>query len=132
MSVMAITEEDVKKIAKLARIELTEDEIVGSISVSTSDSRRDTFNAVKGIYSEPTSLYQSQTYAPVTNSLWSIRRRNSAMPSTARPTSKNCGLIFYRENPSDDCHIGLFVCNLATMLTIIGGISSLDKNSRCF
>lgn len=51
-------------------IELTEDEIVGSISVSTSDSRRDTFNAVKGIYSEPTSLYQSQTYAPVTNTLY--------------------------------------------------------------
>lgn len=51
-------------------VELTEDEIVGTISVSTSDSRRDTFNAVKGVYSEPTSLYQSQSYVPVVNSTY--------------------------------------------------------------
>lgn len=48
-------------------VELTEDDLVDAISVSTSDSRRDTFNAVKGIYSEPSSLYQSQSYSPVTN-----------------------------------------------------------------
>ena len=35
-------------------VELTEDDFVDAISVSTSDSRRDTFNAVKGVYSEPT------------------------------------------------------------------------------
>ena len=49
---------------------LTEDEIVTGISVSTADSRRDTFNAVKGVYSEPNSLYQPQTYSPVTNALY--------------------------------------------------------------
>jgi len=51
-------------------IELTEDEIVGAINVSTADSRRDTFNVVKGVYSEPTSLYQSQSYVPVTNEMY--------------------------------------------------------------
>lgn len=51
-------------------VEITEDDLVDAISVSTSDSRRDTFNAVKGVYSEPTSLYQSQSYVPVTNELY--------------------------------------------------------------
>lgn len=51
-------------------VELTEDDLVDAISVSTSDSRRDTFNAVKGVYSEPNSLYQSQSYVPVTNTLY--------------------------------------------------------------
>lgn len=51
-------------------MEITEDEIISSISVSTADSRRDTFNAVKGVYSEPTSLYQPQSYSPVTNALY--------------------------------------------------------------
>jgi len=51
-------------------VELTEDDLVNSISVSTADSRRDTFNAIKGVYSEPNSLYQSQSYVPVTNALY--------------------------------------------------------------
>ena len=53
-----------------ATVEITEDDLVDAISVSTSDSRRDTFNAVKGIYSEPSSLYQSQSYSPITNALY--------------------------------------------------------------
>ena len=51
-------------------VEITEDDLVDAISVSTSDSRRDTFNAVKGIYSEPSSLYQSQSYSPIINALY--------------------------------------------------------------
>lgn len=51
-------------------VEITEDDIVTGITIDTADSRRDTFNAIKGVYPEPTSLYQPQSYTAVTNSLY--------------------------------------------------------------
>lgn len=51
-------------------VEITEDDIVTGITIDTADSRRDTFNAVKGVYPEPTSLYQPQSYTAITNTLY--------------------------------------------------------------
>ena len=49
---------------------LDEDDIIGAIQMQASQSRRDIFNAIKGTYSEPTALYQPETFPPVTNSLY--------------------------------------------------------------
>jgi hypothetical protein len=48
-------------------VTLTEDDIVGAVSLQTSQSRRDIFNAVKGTYSEPGTLYQPASFPPITN-----------------------------------------------------------------
>lgn len=49
---------------------LTEDDIIGDISVQGSQSRRDIFNAVKGTYSEPSTLYQINSFPPQTNATY--------------------------------------------------------------
>lgn len=49
---------------------LTDDDIVGEITVQGSQSRRDIFNAVKGVYSEPQTLYQLNSFPPQTNSTY--------------------------------------------------------------
>jgi hypothetical protein len=51
-------------------ITLTEDDVVGEISVQASQSRRDIFNAVKGLYSEPAESYQPFSFPSVTNSTY--------------------------------------------------------------
>lgn len=51
-------------------VTLTDDDLVGAISVQGSQSRRDIFNAVKGTYSEPDALYQLSSFPPVTNALY--------------------------------------------------------------
>ena len=51
-------------------VTLTEDDIVGPVTMQASQSRRDIFNAVKGIYSEPATLYQPASFPPVTNSTY--------------------------------------------------------------
>jgi hypothetical protein len=48
-------------------ITLTENEIVSEVTMQASQSRRDIFNAVKGIYSEPEALYQPTSFPPITN-----------------------------------------------------------------
>lgn len=60
------------KVAKYTAptVTLTEDDIVGEISVQGSQSRRDIFNAVKGTYSEPQTLYQLNSFPPVTNATY--------------------------------------------------------------
>ena len=52
-------------------ITITEDMIVGAVSMQASQSRRDIFNAVKGAYSEPSALYQPTSFPPVTNTFYS-------------------------------------------------------------
>lgn len=49
---------------------LTEDDLDGPISVVTRLSRRDLFNGVKGIFSNPTDLWQPTDYPPVTNATY--------------------------------------------------------------
>jgi hypothetical protein len=49
---------------------LDEDDIIGAIQMQASQSRRDIFNAVKGTYSEPLSLYQPESFPPVTNATY--------------------------------------------------------------
>jgi len=49
---------------------LDEDDIVSEITMQASQSRRDIFNAVKGVYSEPDFLYQPVSFPPVTNSTY--------------------------------------------------------------
>ena len=51
-------------------ITLTEDDLVGEISLQASQSRRDIFNAVKGLYSEPAESYQPFSFPAVTNSTY--------------------------------------------------------------
>lgn len=51
-------------------ITITEDEMVESITMQASQSRRDIFNAVKGTYSEPSTLYQPNSFPPVTNATY--------------------------------------------------------------
>ncbi len=51
-------------------VTITENDIIGAIAGNRAEYRADTFNAVKGTYSEPTSLYNPQTYQPVENSLY--------------------------------------------------------------
>ena len=51
-------------------ITLTEADVVGEISVQASQSRRDIFNAVKGLYSEPAESYQPFSFPSVTNSTY--------------------------------------------------------------
>lgn len=51
-------------------ITLTENDIVGPVSMQASQSRRDIFNAVKGTYSEPATLYQPASFPPVTNATY--------------------------------------------------------------
>ena len=51
-------------------ITLTEDDIVGPVTMQASQSRRDIFNAVKGTYSEPGNLYQPSSFPPVTNATY--------------------------------------------------------------
>jgi len=48
-------------------VTLTEDDIVGAVTMQASQSRRDIFNAVKGTYSEPETLYQPASFPPITN-----------------------------------------------------------------
>ncbi len=49
---------------------LDEDDIIGAIQMQASQSRRDIFNAVKGTYSEPASLYQPESFPPMTNATY--------------------------------------------------------------
>lgn len=49
---------------------LTDDDIVGEITIQGSQSRRDIFNAVKGTYSEPQTLYQLSSFPPQTNATY--------------------------------------------------------------
>ena len=51
-------------------ITLTEADVVGEISVQASQSRRDIFNAVKGLYSEPAESYQPYSFPSVTNATY--------------------------------------------------------------
>ena len=49
---------------------LTENEVVGDITMQASQSRRDIFNSVKGTYSSALDLYQPVSFPPVTNSTY--------------------------------------------------------------
>lgn len=62
----------VLKVAKFREpaLTITEDEIVGDIVMQASQSKRDIFNAVKGIYSSPLDFYQPVSFPPVTNALY--------------------------------------------------------------
>ncbi len=51
-------------------VTLTEDDLVGPVTMQASQSRRDIFNAVKGTYSEPGALYQPSSFPPVTNATY--------------------------------------------------------------
>lgn len=53
-------------------VTLTENDVVGDISIQASQSKRDIFNAVKGVYSSPLDLYQPVSFPPVTNSLYEV------------------------------------------------------------
>lgn len=107
-------------------MEITEDEITSGISISTSDSRRDTFNAVKGVYSEPTSLYQPQTYSPVTNSLYEtqdgeqIFRDRDFQLVTSNATCQRLAKIML-EKARQQIVIN-FTCNLKAFKVQVGDI----------
>jgi hypothetical protein len=47
---------------------ITEDMVVGGIQVQATLSKRDVFNAIKGVFSDPVALYQPVTFPPVQNS----------------------------------------------------------------
>lgn len=49
---------------------ITEDMLVGPIQVQATQSKRDTFNAIKGVFSDPAALYQPVTFPPVQNSAY--------------------------------------------------------------
>ena len=49
---------------------ISEDDIVDSVTMQASQSRRDIFNAIKGTYSEPNTLYQPNSFPPVTNATY--------------------------------------------------------------
>lgn len=51
-------------------ITISEDEIVDAVTMQASQSRRDIFNAVKGTYSEPATLYQPNSFPAVTNATY--------------------------------------------------------------
>lgn len=51
-------------------VTITEDIIAGSVTMQASQSRRDIFNAVKGLYSEPTALYQPTSFPSVENATY--------------------------------------------------------------
>jgi hypothetical protein len=51
-------------------VTITEDDLVGPVTMQASQSRRDIFNAVKGTYSEPGTLYQPSSFPPVTNATY--------------------------------------------------------------
>lgn len=66
-------------------ITLTEDDVVGQISVQGSQSRRDIFNAIKGTYSEPETLYQPASFPPVTNSTYEDQDNEKIWKDTQFP-----------------------------------------------
>jgi hypothetical protein len=66
-------------------VTLTEDDVVGQISVQGSQSRRDIFNAIKGTYSEPETLYQVASFPPVTNSLYEAEDNEKIWKDTQFP-----------------------------------------------
>jgi hypothetical protein len=51
-------------------VTLDENDIIGQISVQASQSRRDIFNAIKGLYSEPTESYQPFSFPAIINSTY--------------------------------------------------------------
>lgn len=51
---------------------LSEGDIISDITVQASQSRRDIFNAVKGVYSEPSEFYQPVSFPPVTNATYEL------------------------------------------------------------
>lgn len=51
-------------------ITLDEDDLAGPINVSTRNSRRDSFNAIKGIFSDPNENYQPVDFPPITSSVF--------------------------------------------------------------
>ncbi len=51
-------------------VTFTEDDFRGSIQVQTRLSRRDNFNAVKGVYTSPANLWQPTDFPPVTSSTY--------------------------------------------------------------
>jgi len=51
-------------------VTISEDIIAGSVTMQASQSRRDIFNAVKGLYSEPTALYQPTSFPPIENTFY--------------------------------------------------------------
>lgn len=66
-------------------VTLTEDDVVGSISVQGSQSRRDIYNAIKGTYSEPETLYQPASFPPVTNALYESQDNEKIWKDTQFP-----------------------------------------------
>lgn len=54
-------------------VTLDENDIIGAIRVQASQSRRDIFNAVKGVYSEPGNLYQPSSFPPYTNRTYELQ-----------------------------------------------------------
>lgn len=53
-------------------VTLDENDMIGAIKIQASQSRRDIFNAVKGIYSEPESLYQPVSFPPYLNRTYEL------------------------------------------------------------
>jgi hypothetical protein len=51
-------------------VTISEDIIAGAVTMQASQSRRDIFNAVKGLYSEPTALYQPTSFPSVENNTY--------------------------------------------------------------
>jgi hypothetical protein len=51
-------------------ITLTEDDIVGDINMQASQSKRDIFNSIKGVFSSSQDLYQPISFPSVTNALY--------------------------------------------------------------
>lgn len=49
---------------------ITVDDIVGEITMQASQSKRDIFNAIKGVYSSPLDMYQPVSFPPITNSTY--------------------------------------------------------------
>ena len=53
-------------------VTLGDDDLRGGIQVTTRNTRRDSFNAIKGVFSNPAEKFQPQDFPPITSSTFEI------------------------------------------------------------
>jgi hypothetical protein len=115
-------------------IAFDESDIIEPISVQTKHSRRDRFNAVKGIYTSPTELGVEVEYPPVTNSTYEAEDNGQRLytdldlPFTTRPhTAMRLAKLALERHRQSITFVGTF--KLSALQVQAGDVIQLS-NSR--
>lgn len=85
-------------------VTLGDDDLRGGIQLTTRNSRRDSFNAIKGVFSDPNEKYQPTDFPPVTSSTFELEDnserifRDVELPFTTSPAmaQRIAKIILYR------------------------------------